>query len=66
MGRAVFHLFCVCTGSCLFLLLNLGVIGYVASGPGVNDPLHSDAAVGGLTGGGPAGRPPSPGSAPAR
>ena len=46
MGRAVFHFFCVCTGSCLFLLLNLGVIGYVASGPGVNDPLHSDAAVG--------------------
>ena len=47
--------FCVCGGSCLFLLLNLGVIGHVANGPGDNDLLHSDTAVGGLVGGGPAG-----------
>ena len=60
------HLTTIVTQHFNFLLLNLGVIGYVASGPGVNDPLHSDAAVGGLIGGGPAGHQPSPGSAPAR
>ena len=44
----------------IFLLLNLGVIGQIASGAG-NHNLLSDAAVGGLLGGGPAGHltPPS-------
>ena len=31
------------------------MIGHVANGPGDNDLLHSDTAVGGLVGGGPAG-----------
>ena len=30
-GSRSFSSFCVCCGSCLFLLLNLGVIGHVAS-----------------------------------